>query len=81
MVQNADVEAAEIEEMGWRVSVSIVTVFGFVTALIIWALLWAGTFSSYQNAATIVVIIMTFTAIMGATWAPYGMRHNARKHA
>ena len=77
--QRVIAQELETAEMGWRVSVSIVTVFGFVTSLIIWALLWARTFNSYQNAATIVVIVMTFMAIMGATWAPWGMRHGAGK--
>lgn len=79
MYQRKSPDAIEVEEMGWRVSVSIVVTFGFITSLIIWALLWARTFTSYQNAATLVVIVMTFVAILGATWAPYGMRRSARK--
>lgn len=81
MARRAGIDAGEIAEVGWRVSVSIVAVFGFITSLVVWALLWAGSFTSYQNAATIVVILMTFVAIMGATWAPWGMRHSAERKA
>ena len=64
------------EGMGWRVGVSIITFFGSMIASILWLFFYAGTFSIYQNIAVIVVILLAFSAIMGATWAPWGMRHS-----
>ena len=64
------------EGMGWRVGVSIVTFFGSMIASILWLFFYAGTFSIYQNIAVIVVIVLAFSAIMGATWAPWGMKHS-----
>ena len=64
------------EGMGWRVDVSIVTFFGAMIASILWLFFYAGTFSIYQNIAVIVVIILAFSAIMGATWASWGMRRS-----
>lgn len=64
------------EGMGWRVGVSIITLFGSAIASILWLFFYAGTFNIYQNLAVIVVIALSFIAIMGATWAPWGMRHS-----
>lgn len=62
------------EGMGWRVGVSIVTFFGAMIAVILWLFFYAGTFSVYQNIAVIVVIVLAFIAVMGATWASWGMK-------
>ncbi|HZY47691.1 MAG TPA: hypothetical protein VFE96_07840 [Candidatus Bathyarchaeia archaeon] len=62
--------------MGWRVSVSIVTSFGLLISLVVWLFFYAGGFSIYQNIAIFIVIIMAFVAVMGATWASWGMRQS-----
>lgn len=64
------------EGMGWRVSVSIVTFFGSMIAVILWLFFFAGDFNVYQNMALVVVILLAFVALMGATWAPWGMRQS-----
>jgi VIT1/CCC1 family predicted Fe2+/Mn2+ transporter len=64
------------EGMGWRVGVSIVTFFGAMISVIIWLFFYAGTFSVYQNLAVVVVILLAFVAVMGATWASWGMRQS-----
>ncbi len=53
---------------------SIVTFFGSVIAAILWLFFYEGSFNAYQNIAVIVVIYFAFIAVMGATWAPWGMR-------
>lgn len=60
--------------MGWRVGVSIVVLFGALITAILWLFFYAGGFNVYQNIAVIVVIFLAFIAIMGATWAPWGMK-------
>ncbi len=62
------------EGMGWRVGVSIVTFFGAMIAVILWLFFYAGSFSVYQNLAVVVVILLAFVAIMGGTWASWGMK-------
>jgi len=66
------------EGMGWRVGVSIVTFFGALIAAILWLFFYAGSFNAYQNLAVVIVILLAFVAVMGATWASWGMRQGAR---
>jgi len=65
------------EGMGWRVAVSIVAFFGSVIAVILWLFFYAGSFNAYQNIAVAVVIFLAFIAVMGATWASWGMKQGA----
>jgi hypothetical protein len=62
------------EGMGWRVGVSIVTFFAAIIAVILWLFFYAGGYNAYQNIAVVVVIFLAFIAIMGGTWASWGMR-------
>lgn len=64
------------EGMGWRLGVSVATVFGATIAAILWLFFYAGGFSIYQNIAVIIVIILAFVAVMGAIWATWGMKHS-----
>ena len=65
------------EGMGWRVAVSIVAFFGAIIAVILWLFFYAGSFNVYQNLAVVVVIFLAFVAVMGATWATWGMKQAA----
>ncbi|HZW57497.1 MAG TPA: hypothetical protein VFF30_14515 [Nitrososphaerales archaeon] len=65
------------EGMGWRVAVSIITFFGAVIAGIVWLFFYAANFNIYRNIAISVVISLVFIAVMGAMWAPWGMRQRA----
>jgi len=67
------------EGMGWRVPVSIVTFFGCVIAVILWLFFYASSFNTYQNMAVIIVIFLAFIAVMGATWASWGMKQAFRQ--
>ena len=53
---------------------SIITFFGAVIAAILWLFFYAGGFNAYQNIAVVVVILLAFIAVMGATWASWGMK-------
>jgi membrane-bound metal-dependent hydrolase YbcI (DUF457 family) len=65
------------EGMGWRIGVSIVTFFGAIIAAILWLFFYAGNYNAYQNIAVVVVIFLGFIAIMGGTWAPWGMKQSS----
>lgn len=66
------------EGMGWRVTVSILTFFGSIIGIILWLFFYAQNYNAYQNIAVVVVILMGFIAIMGATWASWGMKQRAQ---
>jgi hypothetical protein len=78
MSMDSDVSAGRVrsEGMGWRIGVSIVTFFGAMIAVILWLFFYAGSFTVYQNLAVVVVILLAFIAVMGATWASWGMRQS-----
>lgn len=61
--------------LGWRISLSIISFFGSIIAVILWLFFYAGEFNAYQNIAVIAVIVLAFFALMGATWASFGMRY------
>jgi hypothetical protein len=65
------------EGMGWRVAISIITFFGAIIGIILWLFFYAGSFNVYQNIAVIAVILLAFVAVMGGTWAPWGMKQAA----
>jgi len=64
--------------MGWRIAVSIITFFGLLIALILWLFFFAGSYNGYQNIAVVFVMVLAFMAVMGATWASWGMRQGMR---
>ena len=66
--------------MGSRVAVSILTFFGSIIGIIVWLFFYAGSYSVYQNIAIVVVVLLGFMAVMGATWASWGMRQAAAAH-
>jgi membrane protein YdbS with pleckstrin-like domain len=74
MAQSTSTEQPKSEGMGWRVSASIVTVFGFLISIILWFFFYAVRFNVYQNIAIVVVMVLAFVAIMGATWASWGIK-------
>jgi VIT1/CCC1 family predicted Fe2+/Mn2+ transporter len=64
------------EGMGWRVGLTIATFFGSMIAVILWLFFYAGSFTVYQNIALVVVILLAFIGVMGATWASWGMKQS-----
>ncbi|MCX6814831.1 MAG: hypothetical protein NTY20_04250 [Candidatus Aenigmarchaeota archaeon] len=65
----------DMRGFGWRVALSILVSMGWLAFLIIWLFFYAGSFSIYQNIAILIVSILVVGAIMGASWASWGMRH------
>ena len=64
--------------MGWRVAISILTFFGSVIGIILLLFFYAENFSVYQNIALVIVILLGSIALMGATWASWGMKQGTR---
>jgi hypothetical protein len=58
-----------------RVVVSIIIPLALMIFLIIWFFFYATNFDLYQNIAVFIVSILIMAGIMGAIWAPWGMKH------
>jgi hypothetical protein len=68
----------DMKGLGWRVSLSIIVSLGWLVFLVIWLFFYAESFSLYQNIAIFIASILVLAAIMGASWAPWGMRQEHR---
>lgn len=70
-------EEKMLKEPGFRsrVTLSIITVFGWLIFLIVWLTFYAGIYNIYQNLAVIVVSVLVFLAVMGSSWASWGMKY------
>lgn len=58
-----------------RVAVSIVVPFALLIFLIVWFYQYASDFNIYQNLAIFLISILVVGGLMGAVWAPWGMKH------
>ena len=61
-----------------RVVVSIIIPLALMIFLIIWFFFYADNFDIYQNIAVFLVSILAMIGIMGAIWAPWGMKHGKK---
>ncbi len=68
----------ETPGFGWRVSISILVVFGWIIFLTMWLLFYAGRFSGYQNLAVILVSLLVGIAILAASWASWGVKYGRK---
>lgn len=66
--------ARETTGFGWRISVSIASVFGWVIFVLLYFAFWANQFTGLQSAVLVLVSILVFIAVNGAAWAPWGAR-------
>lgn len=71
-------EAWKTPGFRWRVSLSIVTFFGWMIFLVIWLFFYIEMYTPFQNIAIFIVSVLAFVAIMGAAWAPWGMKYGPK---
>ena len=62
----------------WRISLSIIMGVGWLVFLILWLFFYAENFSVYQNIAIFIVSLLVVGGVLGAAWAPWGMRHSRK---
>jgi RsiW-degrading membrane proteinase PrsW (M82 family) len=59
---------------GWRVAVSILIAIGWLSFVILWLFFYAGKYDVFQNLAIVIVSVLVGVGLLGAMWAPWGMR-------
>lgn len=68
-------EMIKTKGFGWRISLSIIVGVGWLIFLILWLFFYASGFNIYQNIAIFIVSILIVGGVLGASWAPWGMRY------
>lgn len=71
-------KAMQVPGFAWRVSLSIIAFFGIIAFFILWLFFYAQAFNIYQNAAVLIVALLIFIAIMGGSWASWGIRYEQK---
>ena len=76
-----DEELMEPEEtpgFAWRVSLSIIVGVGWLVFLILWLTFYASAFTVYENIAIFLVSILIVGAVLGASWASWGIKYGRK---
>lgn len=60
--------------LGWRIAISILTVFGWLAFAVIWLFFYAGDYSLFENVGVFIFSVLAFVGINAATWASIGAR-------
>jgi fatty acid desaturase len=68
-------EPEETPGFAWRVSLSIIVGIGWLVFLILWLFFYASDYTVYQNIAIFLVSILIMSAILGASWASWGIKY------
>lgn len=71
-------DIVESPGLHWRISLSIIMGVGWLAFLILWFFFYAQNFSLYQNIAVFFASLLIIGGILGAAWAPWGMRRVTR---
>lgn len=62
----------------WRCWLSMIIAFVLFIFLIIWFWYFAEPYNVYQNIAILIVSLLIVGGVMGAAWAPWGMKHGKK---
>ena len=68
----------EYRGLAWRVSLSILVGVGWLIFLILWVVFYAADFTLVENIALILVSILIVGALLGASWASWGIKYGRR---
>jgi len=61
--------------MGWRISLSILSVFVWAAFIIIWLFFLASDYSIWENLGIFLLSLVVFVGVNAAAWVPFGMRY------
>lgn len=62
----------------WRVSLSIIAFIALIVFVVLWLFFFADKFTIYQNLAVLLVAFLIFIAIMGTSWAHWGLKYGRK---
>jgi len=60
--------------MRWRVTASILIVFGWLIFILLYAAFWAENFNLFQNIVIFFASIIAVIMLLAVMWAAWGMR-------
>lgn len=66
---------------GWRIALSIILFFGFITFIIVWLFFYADGFSLAQNVAIFLLAVLVFGGLRAAAWGAMWRRWGRRREA
>jgi len=69
-------KAMSIPGFAWRIGASILTGILWLCFLIIWFFFFASNCTVYQNIAVFLVSILLVGAVLGPSWAVWGMKYS-----
>jgi hypothetical protein len=61
--------------MGWRISMSILSVFVWTAFIITWLFFLASDYSIWENLGIFLLSLVVFIGANAAVWVPFGMRY------
>ncbi len=64
------------EGFGWRVAVSITSLFGLVIFILLYLAFGASSFTVVQSGVLVIAALLVFIAANGAAWVGWGIRHS-----
>ena len=70
-----EIEMWKTKGFKWRIWLSIIIAFLLIIFLIYWFWSLAEDFDIYQNIAIFIVSLLIAGGILGASWAPWGIKH------
>ena len=70
-----EIEMWKTKGFKWRIYLSTAVAFLLVIFLIIWFWYYAEPYDVYQNIAILIVSLLIAGGLMGAAWAPWGIKH------
>ena len=72
---NSEKEMWQTKGFKWRVWLSMILAFILTIFLIVWFWYYAEPYTWYQNIAILLVSILIIGGVLGASWAPWGIKH------
>jgi hypothetical protein len=70
-----EIEMCQTKGFKWRIILSCTLAFILIIFLIYWFWFLAEPYSVYQNIAIFIVAILIIGGVVGASWAPWGIKH------
>jgi len=61
--------------MQWRVSATILMITAWLVFILIYAFVWSGPYSLFQNVVIFIASLIALFGLIAALWAGWGMRY------